>query len=119
MSVLSGPARQWSSYPVRPREVLVIDRSHAGASRMGYRPSCAVCRTTTTRARRRGSEKGDVRAVIYALTGAVTAGRSTRQSGIVVSTTSATIVSVVGTPVTSLTTPQMVGATAEAAIVAV
>jgi hypothetical protein len=57
--------------------------------------------------------------LVYAPAGAATAGRSTRQSGMVVSTTSATIVSVAGTPVTSPTKPQMVGATAEAAIVAV
>src|SRR5436305_1383075 len=54
-----------------------------------------------------------------ALAGAATAGRSTRQSGTVASTTSATMVSVVGTPARSLTKPQIVGAIAEAAIVTV
>jgi len=68
---------------------------------------------------RRGSQPNDGDTAAYALAGAVTAGRSTRQSGIVASTTIATMLSVIGTPVRSPMKPQMVGASAEAAIVVV
>jgi len=119
MSAPSGSVRRSSFSLPRLLEALSIDRRREDNSPMAPQPNCAVYRITTTPAGHRGSESPEVACPIYALAGAVTAGRSTRQRGMVASTTIATMLSVAGTPVWSLTTPQMVGATAEAAIVAV